>query len=108
MASQFVVHRLQEAPCWRHTRRCFAPELRAAELRQLSAWEAEAEQLFATELVRVRARARVRVRAGRGLEARQLLDLAQTLTLTLRNPDPNPNPNPNPNQGAPTPRLRSE
>ena len=50
MASQFVVHRLQEAPCWRHTRRCFAPELRAAELRQLSAWEAEAEQLFATEL----------------------------------------------------------
>jgi hypothetical protein len=50
MASQFVVHRLQEAPCWRHTRRCFAPELRSAELRQLRAWEREAEELFAAEL----------------------------------------------------------
>ena len=50
MASQFVVHRLQEAPCWRHTRRCFAPELRRLELRVLRQWEVEAERLFAPEL----------------------------------------------------------
>ena len=50
MAAQFVVFRLQEGACWRHTRRCFGPELRRRDKRRLRAWEDEGQARFAAEL----------------------------------------------------------
>ena len=50
MAAQFVVFRLQEGACWRHTRRCFGPELRRRDKRRLREWEDEGQARFAAEL----------------------------------------------------------